>query len=129
MTATAHGVGDVPPLPSAQRLVSGESQRPISPCHLKVLRESTALHLQWTRRSHRGWSWVDSAGDADDPFAELYRLTIAGPAGQVLVECATSTASVSLSELPAVPGQMVTLSVATVGPMAPSHVAFATFMI
>jgi hypothetical protein len=129
LTATAHGVGDVPPLPSAQRLVSGESLRPVSPCHLKVLRESTALHLQWTRRSHRGWGWVDSVGDADDPFAELYRLTIAGPAGQMTVECATSSASVSLAELPAGPGQMVTLSVATVGPMVPSRAASTTFMI
>lgn len=129
LTATAHGVSDVAPLPIAERLVSGECLRPPSPCHLKLLREGTALHFQWTRRSHRGWSWADGVGDADDPFAELYRLTIAGPAGQVAAETATTNMSFNINELPAQSGQTVRLGVVTVGSMAPSREASTTFIL
>jgi hypothetical protein len=129
LAATAHGINDVAPLPTCQRLVSGESLRPPSPCHLKVLQEGIAVRIQWTRRSHRGWSWTDGVGDADDPFGELYRLTIIGPAGQIMIECTSTTASVPISELPATPGQSVSLSVVTVGPMALSRAATTTFIV
>jgi hypothetical protein len=129
LTATAHGVNDLAPLPTWQRLVSGESLRPPSPCHLKVLREGIAVRFQWTRRSHRGWIWADGIGDTDDPFGEQYRLTISGSAGQVVIDCAATAASVPISELPATPGQSVSLSVVTVGPMALSRAATTTFIV
>ena len=129
LTATAHGVSDTVPLPNAQRLVSGEALRPPSPCHLKLLREGIAAHFQWTRRSHRGWIWADGIGDTDDPFTELYRLTIAGPSGEVVVECATATASFTIGELPAEPGQAITVSVVAVGPMGVSRAETKTFIV
>ena len=100
-----------------------------SPCHLKVLHEGIAVRLQWTRRSHLGWIWADEIGDAVEPFGELYRLTITGSAGQVVIECTGTTASLPMSELPAQPGQSVALSVVTVGPMALSRAATTTFIV
>jgi hypothetical protein len=129
LAAIAHGINDVAPLPICQRLVSGESLRPPSPCHLKVLQDGIAVQIQWTRRSHRGWSWTDGVGDAADPFGELYRLTIIGPAGQIMIECTGTTATLPISELPATAGQSGSLSVATVGPMALSRAASTTFIV
>lgn len=127
LTVSAHGLGDVAPLPTGQRLVSGESLRPPSPCHLKVLREGIAVQIQWTRRSHRGWIWTDGIGDAEDPFVERYRMSIAGSAGQIVIECTETTVSIPISDLPAAPGQSVALSVVMIGPMALSHAATTIF--
>jgi hypothetical protein len=129
LTATARGVSDTAPLPNAQRPVSGEALRLPSPCHLKLLREGIAAHFQWTRRSHRGWIWAEGIGDTDDTFTELYRLTITGPSGEVLVECATTTASLAFGELPAEPGQAITASVVAVGPMGVSRAETKTFIV
>lgn len=126
LTATAHGVGDQAPLPTALRIVQGESQRPPSPCHLTLRREGANLIAGWTRRTHRGWAWLDGIGVADDGFPELYQLSISGSAGSVRTEVPTATASFPLSELPAAPGEEVLLSVSTVGPAALSRPATAT---
>jgi hypothetical protein len=127
LTATAHGIGDVAPLPSVGRLLTGESLRPPSPCHLKLSRDGADLQAEWVRRSHRGWAWSD--GVAEDPFPELYRLTVTGPAGQVVVESATTNASIDAAELPAQPGQQIGLSVAMVGPTALSRGTSATIIL
>jgi hypothetical protein len=129
LTAISHGIGDVAPLPGAVRMVSGESLRPPSPCHLRVWREGANVFAQWTRRSHRGWAWTDGVGVADDPFPELYRLTLTGPAGQLIIETDTGNASFSAAELPAFTGQPIALAVAMVGPMALSREAFATLLL
>jgi hypothetical protein len=123
LTGTAHGISDVAPLPSAARMLSGESLRPLSPCHLKLWREGTSVLAQWVRRSHRGWAWADGVGVAGDPFPELYRLTVAGPSGELVIETSASNASVSEAELPASIGQSVTLAVAMIGPIALSREA------
>jgi len=129
LTATAHGIGDVAPLPVAQRLLTGESLRPPSPCHIKLRSDETGLHMQWVRRSHRGWDWIDGVEVASDPFPELYRLTVTGPTGQTVTETGATSASVSVAELPGQPGQMVTVTVAMVGPMALSRPASATILL
>jgi hypothetical protein len=81
LAAIAHGIGDAAPLPQAQRILTGEAMRPPSPCHLRLWRESDGIGAQWVRRSHRGWDWLDEVSVPDDPFAELYRVTIEGPRG------------------------------------------------
>jgi hypothetical protein len=129
LAATAHGIGDVAPLPSAQRLLSCESLRPPSPCHLSLWLVGTDLHAEWVRRSHRGWAWSDGVGVGEDPFGELYRLIVTGPAGQVAVESGATSASFSAAQLPATPGQQIVLSVAMVGPMALSREASATIIL
>jgi len=129
LIAIAHGIGDVAPLLEVQRRVTGEAMRPPSPCHLKLWREGEAIGAGWVRRSHGGWQWLDEVGVPDDPFAELYRVTIEGPSGQVGFEVATPAFSCALAELPAVSGDEIRLTVATVGPRAVSHDISATLMI
>jgi hypothetical protein len=129
VSSTAHGVGDVAPLPSAERLLAGESLRPLAPCHLQLRHVGTDLHAEWMRRSHRGWAWSDGVGVAEDDFPENYRVMLIGPAGQVAVETAMTSVSFSAAQLPAVPGQQVSLSVAMIGPMALSREASAIIII
>ena len=126
LIAVAHGIGDVAPLPEARRLLTGEAMRPPSPSHLKLRREGGGIAAQWTRRSHRGWDWIDEVGVPDDPFTELYRVKIAGPGGEVGFETATPGLVCDLTDLPAVEGEEILLTVATVGPRAVSHGISAT---
>lgn len=123
ITAVAHGVGDVAPLPQAGRSISGEAMRPPAPCYLKAVRSGSDIAVQWVRRSHRHWAWVSGIGDGADGFPELYRLTAHGPAGQTVVETSSRSLVLGPAQIPAVGGQTVSLSVATVGPSALSHVA------
>ena len=129
LTAIAHGVGDSAPLPEVQRVVTGEAMRPPSPCHLKLWRDGSGISAQWVRRSHRGWDWLDEVGVPDDAFAELYRVTIQGPHGHVTFEVTTTSFHRALAELPAISGEMIELTVATVGPLASSHGCTATLVI
>jgi hypothetical protein len=126
LTAAAHGVGDTAPVPEAGRLVSGETMRPPAPCHLQANKTGADLHLQWTRRSHRHWAWIDGIGDGADGFPELYRVTAAGPGGETMVETAERSLVLGAAQIPGEAGQMITMSVATVGPTAVSHAASAS---
>ena len=87
------------------------------------------LDAQWVRRSHRGWAWTDGVGVAEDPFAELYRINVTGPAGTMVAESATTSASFDVGDLPASSGEEITLTVAAIGPAALSHAAIATTII
>ncbi len=89
----------------------------------------TNVNFRWTRRSHRGWTWTDGVGVADDPFPEHYRLSVTGPGGQITRESAVAHATFSLGELPAQVGQSINLSVVMVGPKAPSREASAIFIL
>ncbi len=127
LTAVAHGIGDVAPLPQASRILSGEAMRPPSPCHLEVTRSGPDILAQWVRRSHRQWAWVDAIGDGEDGFPERYRVTVEGPAGEVEVETPDRSLVLGASQIPGQAGQPISLSVATVGPAALSHPARTTF--
>ena len=127
LTAVAHGIGDVAPLPQASRSVSGEAMRPPPPCHLKAIRSGADILVQWVRRSHRQWAWVDSVGDGEDGFPERYRLTVEGPGGEAVVETSSRSVLLGVSQIPGQAGQSITLSVVTLGPAALSHAARTTF--
>jgi hypothetical protein len=129
LAATAHGIGDFAPLPATSRLVSGESLRPPAPCHLTLFRDGPVLRAEWTRRSHRGWAWADGLGVGDDPFPELYRVTLIGSAGQLSLDSATASAAFDIVELPAEPGEPIDLAVSMVGPAALSHAATAAIIL
>ena len=129
LTATAHGIGDSAPLPMAGRLLAGESLRPPAPCHLLLQREGASLVSSWTRRSHRGWSWTDGVGVAEDPFLELYRIIVTGPAGELVDESTTPGASFNIAELPATAGQSIEVAVAMIGPAALSRPATAAIIL
>ena len=129
LSATAHGIGDVAPLPQDIRPVSGEAMRPPSPCHFRVRRTGGNVTADWVRRSHRHWAWVDGTGDVQDGFPEHYRLTVCGPDGEVMFETVNRSIMLEPSQIPAEPGQSVQLRVATKGPAAWSHPATATIII
>ena len=129
LTAVAHGIGDVAPLPQASRTVSGEAMRPPAPCHLKAFRTGAGIEVQWVRRSHRNWAWADGVGDASDGFAELYRMTLKGPGGEVVIDTADRSLLVEPSQIPGQAGQSVGISVATVGPAALSHAALVALIL
>lgn len=127
LTAVAHGIGDVAPLPQASRSVSGEAMRPPPPCHLKAIRSGADILVQWVRRSHRQWAWVDSVGDGEDGFPERYRVTVEGLGGEAVVETSNRSVLLGESQIPGQAGQSITLSVVTLGPAALSHAARTTF--
>lgn len=129
LTATAHGIGDVAPLPQASRTLSGEAMRPPAPCHLKVSRSGSDILVQWVRRSHRQWAWVDAIGDGEDGFPERYRVTAEAPGGELVVETSDRSLAVGASQIPGHAGQSISLSVATVGSAALSHPARTTFIL
>ena len=126
LTAIAHGVGDVAPFPEEAHLVTGEAMRAPSPCHLRLRREGDGVAATWTRRSHGAWTWLDEVGSPEDPFAELYRVTVEGPLGTLSMESAAPTLTLALPDVPAGPGDAIELTVATVGPKAISHGISAT---
>jgi hypothetical protein len=129
LTAIAHGVGDVAPLPGAQLLVSGEALRPPPVCHLRLWRDTSSICASWVRHSHRGWAWNDHVGVADDTFPERYRVVAIGPAGQQTIETDTPNASLPVASLLAEEGQPVMFSVAMIGPMALSRETSGTITI
>lgn len=123
LTAVAHGIGDLPPVPQAGRPVSGEAMRPPAPCHLKAIRAGGGIQIEWERRSHRHWAWVDGIGDGVDSFPEMYRVTATGPGGETFVETAARSLQLGAAQIPGETGQLISLWVATVGPAALSHPA------
>ncbi|MBA3668358.1 MAG: hypothetical protein H0W65_11680 [Sphingomonas sp.] len=127
--AVAHGLSDASPWPSAQRLLSGEAMRPLSPCHVQTRRAEAGLHVAWTRRSHRGWAWLDTVEVAPDGFAELYRLTIRGPAGTRSFETGSGSMLIAWANVPAAAGQVLGVSVVRVGPFAASRETVLTLII
>ena len=129
LVCIAHGVGDVPPLPTASWAVSGESLRPPSPCHLTLIRTDGAVRAEWVRRSHRAWEWLDAVDVPADGFAERYRVTVAGPGGSLASETEMPCVELQPEEIPASPGETVQISVATVGPRALSHPICQSFVL
>lgn len=82
MTVTAYGPGNDGQEPVVSRIVQGEAARPLSPAQLRgELRADGSLELNWTRRSRRGFAWIDAVDVPPDPDLSGYRIAIAGPAG------------------------------------------------
>jgi putative tail protein len=129
LRCTAHGIGDSAPLPGATRVLSGETLRPPSPCHLNAVRSGGDWRVSWVRRSHRSRAWIDLVGDVPDSFPGLYRVTLAGPSASLSLETSNPDIMLTASQMPAEAGQAVVLSVATVGPLALSHRATLTLTI
>ena len=84
---------------------------------------------KWVRRSHRHWAWADGIGDGADAFPELYRLTVTGPDGQIVIETAGRSVVLGQSQIPAQAGQPITVSVEAIGPAALSHPATSSLIL
>jgi hypothetical protein len=121
LKATAHGVGDAAPLPQVNRTISGEAMRPPPPCHLTAAKTGANFCVQWVRRSHRYWPWLDGIGDGADAFPELYRFTAQGPRGETVIDTSIPSLLLGPAQIPGDVGQAISLSVATIGPTALSH--------
>ena len=105
------------------------SLRPPSPCHLTLRRDGTGLVASWTRRSHRGWAWIDGVGVPDDPFPETYRLQLTGAGGTMTFESISCSAAFGLAELPGKAGEAIMVAVSIAGPAALSHPATASIIL
>jgi hypothetical protein len=58
-----------------------------------------------------------------DDFVERYRVTVRGPSGIVEAETGDRSYFVPESQLPAMPGDQLVISVTQLGPFLPSHAA------
>ena len=81
VTVTAYGPGNVGQEPVVTRIVQGEAARQLSPAQLRgVVRADGTLELSWTRRSRRGFAWIDAVDVPPDPDLSGYRIAITGSA-------------------------------------------------
>jgi hypothetical protein len=126
LKATARGVADKPPLPFAQRLLTGESLRPPSPCHLTARSLPEGLRIEWVGRSASAWHWID--GEIA-PAQHGYRLRLSGPAGDRLLAANEDWIQCDWSLVPAAPADELNISVVAVGPLASSHPATASIVL
>lgn len=78
----AEGVGDAGMAVSAETLFVGHSLRPPSPVHLAGARLADGtVRIGWTRRSRRGWPWLDGSDTPLGEESERYRLTLTPSTG------------------------------------------------
>ena len=81
VTVTAYGPGNIGQEPLVSRTVQGEAARPLSPAQLRgAVRVDGTLDLSWTRRSRRGFAWIDAVDVPPDPDLSGYRITVTGSA-------------------------------------------------
>lgn len=107
--------------------VSGLSLKPPSPVHLKVEHSLGETSIRWTRRSRRGWSWLDHV---DVPLAESierYRVEITGRTGNIAVHVERPQVTLAAAELQALGAGLLTCSVRQIGDYAISEALTATF--
>ncbi len=92
----ASGVGDDEPV-EARCTVGGVSVVPPSPVHLRI----DGMMLRWTRRSRAGWRWIDGVDAPLGEETEAYRVTLTGPAGMRVIDCAVPEVLLEAAELAA----------------------------
>ena len=81
VTVTAYGPGNDGQEPVVTRTVQGEAARQLSPAQLRgAVHGDGTLDLRWTRRSRRGYAWIDAVDVPPDPDLSGYRITITGSA-------------------------------------------------
>ena len=81
VTVTAYGPGNDGQEPVVTRTVQGEAARQLSPAQLRgAVRSDGTLDLSWTRRSRRGYAWIDAVDVPPDLDLSGYRITITGSA-------------------------------------------------
>lgn len=79
VTVTAYGPGNDGQEPVVTRTILGEAARPLSPAQLRgEVRGDGSLELTWTRRSRRGFAWIDAVDVPPDPDLSGYRIVITG---------------------------------------------------
>jgi hypothetical protein len=118
VTATVRGAGGTG---VASAFVGVESLRPPAPARLDATFFESDLALAWTRRSRRGWHWVD---ESDAPLVEAnekYDLEIAGRNGSIQRTLDRPVARVPASELARIGPGGATVHVRQIGDWAMSR--------
>ncbi|MEO7365138.1 MAG: hypothetical protein ABIW03_02345 [Sphingomicrobium sp.] len=116
--------GDTAPAISA--LAVGEAQRPPSPAHLLAAQSASGLMVSWTRRSRRGWAWLDEMEVPLGEASELYRVELEGVVGRIEIETEVPLTNFDVGQLALVGTGDATLSVRQLGDVAPSRAATVT---
>jgi hypothetical protein len=109
---------------------SGESMRPVSPVRLDgSVDEAGNLYIAWTRRSRRGFAWLDEIDAPLGESSEQYRVTIAGSQDTLDLVTQEPLLSVDAAQLALVgPGQ-VSVEVRQIGDFGASRPARMTLTI
>lgn len=116
MTVTAYGPGNDGQEPIVSRIIQGEAARPLSPAHLRgALRADGSLELTWTRRSRRGFAWIDAVDVPADPDLSGYRISVAGAGAAVEFSVIEPTLSVDAAALADLGGGPLTITAWQVG--------------
>jgi len=125
---TPRGLADGQAQP-AELFITGEAMRPLSPVRLRAtILPDGRLECSWTRRSRRGWSWLDFVDAPFDSAAELYRLTVQGAASVLTVETGRTNARFEVSEIAGLGSGDLEISVVQVGDLAVSRPARLTLL-
>lgn len=123
---TPGGLADQGRVP-VPHIVTGEAMRPPSPVHLRASMDSAGnLNCTWLRRSSLGWNWLDGVDAPLGCRVELYRVALQGSGGSIEIEVESAQAQFSPSQLAAIGGGDVELSIAQVGDFAVSRPALLT---
>lgn len=126
MTVTAYGPGNDGQEPVVTRIVQGEAARPLSPAQLHgEVRADGSLEVKWTRRSRRGFAWIDSVDVPPDADLGGYRILIAGSAATAefsVTEPELVLSAVELASLGAAPLTVTARQVGSIGLSRPTTI-------
>lgn len=117
------GLADATATP-VELIAAGDAMRPPSPVHLRAAATTGGgLRCSWTRRSRKGWAWLDFVDVPVDGSPELYRATLR--VGEAGLERETNLPNVEFSAADLAelgPGDLK-LSVVQIGELAASRPA------
>ena len=123
LKVTPRGLADTAP-GAVEAIVAGEAMRPPSPARLRAVRDALGnLRCSWVRRSSRGWSWLDNVEAPLVCSAELYRVTLTGPAASVERTSTEPLLDFTAEDVAAIGQGQAELWVAQVGDLAVSRPA------
>jgi hypothetical protein len=104
--------------------IAAESLRPLSPVGLRADRDSDGnLAVNWTRRSRRGFAWVDGIDAPLGESLERYRLSIGKDGGTIELETDAPVAVLGAAEVGALGSGPATIEVRQIGDAAASRPA------
>ena len=115
---------------SAPIALAAESVRPVSPVGLEAALDASGnLSLDWTRRSRRGFAWIDGIDAPVGESTEQYQVTIRGAQAAIEFQTAVPMLDVSAAELVQAGSGSITIEVQQLGDSAASHAAELTLTI
>ena len=109
---------------STSMVFLGEGVRPPAPVNLTASRDEAGnLSLSWTRRSRRGFAWVDGIDVPLGEASEQYRVTLAGSSGSLELTVTQPSLTITATDLVAIGEGLSTIEVRQIGDIAVSRPA------